>query len=59
MKTPSPKVRRYIYRVTTAALAVAGVYGFVDGQQAAALLLLAAAVTGLADVNVPASGDGL
>jgi hypothetical protein len=60
MKTPSPKTRRYLYRVTAAALGVAGVYGFVDGTEAAALLLLASAVLEVAHANVPSgsSGDG-
>lgn len=52
MSRPSPRVRRYVYRIATAGLAVAGVYGLVDGEQAAAWLLVVAAVTGMADANV-------
>ncbi|WP_197080810.1 hypothetical protein [Cellulomonas sp. A375-1] len=47
-----PGVRRWVYRVSTAGLVVAGVYGVVDDEQAAAWLLLVAAVTAMADVNV-------
>lgn len=49
--------RRYIYRVASAALVVAAVYGFVNGEEAAAWLLVFAAVTGMADLNVPSSLD--
>jgi hypothetical protein len=57
---PKPRTRRYAYRVTAAALAFAGVRGWLDGTEQAALLLLASAVLGLADANVPSgsSGDG-
>lgn len=48
-----PRVRRWLYAVTTAALAVAGVYGIVDGNQAAAWAGLAAAVTATAAANTP------
>jgi len=54
---PSPKVRKYIYRVATAGLAVLGVYGLVTSEQAAAWALLAAAVTSLADVNTDKDED--
>lgn len=47
-----PKTRKRLYRVTGAALVVAGVYGVVNGQEAAAFLGLAAAVLGVADKNV-------
>lgn len=47
-----PKVRRYAYRVSGAALAVLGVYGVVDGSKTAALLVLFAAVFGVADAHV-------
>lgn len=52
-----PQVRRWAYRVTTAGLVVLGVYGVVDGQQAAAWAVLAAAVTGMASANVPQADD--
>ncbi|WP_019136685.1 hypothetical protein [Cellulomonas massiliensis] len=55
---PTPAVRRWIYRVATAGLAVAAVYGYVDGEPSAAWLLLAAAVTGMADVNTPGPDGG-
>lgn len=51
LRKPPVKVRRYVYRVASAGLAVAGVYGLVDGKQAAAWLLAIAAVTGMADAN--------
>lgn len=54
---PSPKVRKYIYRVATAGLAVLGVYGLVTSEEAAAWALLAAAVTSLADVNTDKDQD--
>jgi len=47
----TPSVRRWLYGVTTAGLAVLGVYGVLDGQQLAAWSGLAAAITGLAYVN--------
>lgn len=56
MTTPAwltPAVRRWAYGITTAALGVAAVYGLVDGNQAAAWLILAGAVTGMATVNTP------
>lgn len=48
----SAKRRRYIYRITSAAVAAAAVYGVVNGEEAAAWLLLINAVLGLADANV-------
>lgn len=50
---PSPALRSWIYRVASAGLVVAGVYGLVNSEEAAAWLLVAAAVTGMADVYVP------
>lgn len=47
----TPRVRRWLYGVTTAALAVLGVYGLIDSQQLAAWSGLAAAITGLAFIN--------
>lgn len=49
----TPRVRARIYTVAAAAVAVAGVYGLVDGEQAAAWLLLVSAVLGMARVNTP------
>lgn len=49
-----PKVRRWAYGVTTAGLVVLGAYGLVDGQEAAAWSVFAAAVTGMAFANTPA-----
>jgi hypothetical protein len=55
---PPPRVRAWAYNVTIAGLAVAGVYGLVDGEQIAAWGLLGAAVLGIARGNVtPSSGD--
>ena len=48
-----PHVRRWAYGCATAGLVVAGAYGIVDGQQAAAWAGLAAAVTGMAFANTP------
>lgn len=50
----TPQVRRWAYGVTTAGLFVLGVYGVVDGNQAAAWAGLAAAVTGMATGYTPA-----
>lgn len=50
--------RRYIYGVATAALAVLGVYGVLTGEQMAVIAGLAAAVTGLAGINVPSRDTG-
>lgn len=49
----TPYRRRRMYAVTAAGLSVAGVYGLVDGEQAAALLVLAGAVCGQAAVFTP------
>lgn len=43
--------RKYLYRIATAALALAATYGLINGDQVAALLYLAAAVTGMADTH--------
>nr|DAJ94148.1 MAG TPA: Mycobacterial 2 TMS Phage Holin (M2 Hol) Family [Caudoviricetes sp.]DAP11148.1 MAG TPA: Mycobacterial 2 TMS Phage Holin (M2 Hol) Family [Caudoviricetes sp.] len=50
----NPDVRRWIYGIATAALAVLGVYGIVTGEQITAWSGLASAITGLATVNTPA-----
>ena len=50
----NPDVRRWIYGMATAALAVLGVYGIVTGEQITAWSGLASAITGLATVNTPA-----
>lgn len=52
MKHLTPKRRKFLYRLSAAALVVAGVYGFVDGEQSDALLLLFAAGFGIADQHV-------
>ena len=53
MKRLTPKIRRYIYRMTTAALVLAGVYGLIGPDEVAAwtAFLAVALVTGLADAN--------
>lgn len=48
----TPAIRRRVYEVALAGVAVAVVYGLLDGNQAAAWLVLIAAVLGLARVNV-------
>lgn len=53
-----PEVRKWIYGIATAALAVLGVYGLVTGAQIAAWAGLAAAVTGLATVNTGPASPG-
>lgn len=50
----NPDIRRWIYGIATAALAVLGVYGIVTGEQIAAWSLLASAITGLATANTSA-----
>lgn len=50
----NPAIRRWIYGIATAALAVLGVYGIVTGEQITAWSGLASAITGLATVNTPA-----
>ena len=52
-KILTPRVRRWAYGVTGAGLALAGVYGIVDGQQLAAWMGLSAAILGLAVVKTP------
>lgn len=47
-----PRVRRWAYRVSGASLGVLGVYGVVDGEKQGALLILFAALFGVADANV-------
>lgn len=52
--------RRWLYRVSWAALLVLGVYGVVNGEQMAAWAFLAAAVLGVADVHTdPSTPDGM
>lgn len=48
----TPARRRWAYRVSAAALGVTAVYGVIDGEESAALLLLFAALFGVADRNV-------
>ena len=59
MKMPSPRTRKYIYRVATAGLLVAGAYGLIGGDEVEVwtAFLGVALVTGLADANTPAGGD--
>lgn len=52
MKMPSPAMRRWLYRVVNAGLAVAVGYGVVNGQESMLWLLLVNAALGLADANV-------
>jgi len=48
----TPARRRWIYRTVSAIVALFVVYGLVNGQQSAALLLVANAALGLADAKV-------
>lgn len=48
-----PTVRRWLYQLAAAGLAIAGVYGLIDGQQLAAWMGLASALFGLAAMNTP------
>lgn len=48
----TPALRKRLYEVAIAAVALAVVYGLLDGNQAAAWLLLIAAVLGVARANV-------
>lgn len=59
MKMPSPRTRKYIYRVATAGLVVAGTYGILSTEEVGVWtgFLAVALVTGLADANTPAGGD--
>ena len=55
---PPMAVRRWAYGVTGAGLALAGVYGILDGEQIAAWGLLAAAALGVAAGNTRRPADG-
>jgi len=57
MKMPSPAVRRWMYRVANAGLAVAVGYGVLNGQESMLWLLLVNALLGLADANVTQEGS--
>lgn len=54
----TPKRRKYVYRVTTAALAVAGFYGLLGPEEVGAwsAFLAVALVTGMADANTDTAG---
>ena len=56
-KLLTPARRRWAYRVTAAALVVAGIYGLLDGTQRDAWLILAAAILGVADRHVDEEPD--
>ncbi len=49
--------RKWAYGTATAAFAVMGAYGIVTADQAAAWLLLAAAITGMATAKTTADSD--
>lgn len=53
MKMPSPATRKWLYGIANAGVAIAVVYGVVNGVEAAAWGLLINAVLGLAQANVP------
>ncbi len=50
---PSPAMRRWMYRVANAGLAVSVGYGVLNGEESMLWLLLVNALLGLADANVP------
>ena len=52
-KLLSPARRRWAYRVTGAALIVAGIYGLIDGAQRDAWLILAGALGPLPAATLP------
>lgn len=54
----TPKRRKYAYRVTTAALAVAGFYGLLGPEEVSAwsAFLAVALITGMADANTDTAG---
>lgn len=49
----SPEFRSWLYGVTMAALAVAGTYGILNGDEIAAWSILGSAVLGVARANTP------
>lgn len=49
---PTPAQRKRLYELAAAAVAVAVVYGLIQGEQAQAWLLLVAAILGVARRNV-------
>lgn len=53
MRMPGRKTRLWIYNVLNAGLGVAVVYGMVNGEEAAAWLLVINAALGMAAANVP------
>lgn len=56
----NPKTRRWLYRISWAALVVLGIYGILTSEQLAAWAFLAAAVLGIADVHTdPTSPNGM
>lgn len=54
----TPAMRLWAYGIAAAALAVASVYGFIDGDQRAAWDLLMVALFGVAAYNVPGGSTG-
>lgn len=53
----SPRTRRRVYRIANAGLGVAVAYNVVQGNEAAAWLLLVNATLGLADAHVSGPGQ--
>lgn len=51
----SPTVRAWLYRIALPVIALAGIYGLIDGQQAAGWVALAAAIlsSGVAVAHTP------
>lgn len=57
MKMPSPRVRRYLYRVGMAAVPLLVAYGVVAQEYAALWSVAFGAVLAVADANVPTGED--
>lgn len=56
----TPARRRWLYRISWAALALLGVYGVLSHEQLAAWALVAAAVLGVADAHTdPTTPTGM
>lgn len=55
MKNITPAQRKRLYELGLALIAVAAVYGLIDGEQAAAWALVIAPLLGLARANVEGS----
>lgn len=57
VKMPSPRVRRYLYRIGLAAVPLLVAYGVVTQEYAALWSVAFGAVLAIADANVPDGED--